>query len=112
MSIDKLSQEYKVKLLEDKINELTLENEKLKEKSSGLISILSIDEELICRGQMSRLKKTSDERELTLEETRKLEIFYKILSSLLNQNKGETNKPEKKVDSAQLLSLVEAINDK
>lgn len=109
--MEKQSNEFKITLLQNKIDELEAENRSLKSNKS-LVDVLSIDSELICRSQINKLRLYSDQRELTLEETRKLEVFHKILTSLLNQNKQESNKPEKKIDSAQLLSLVETINDK
>jgi hypothetical protein len=49
------------------------------------------DEEITCRMQLRMLKELSNERELTLEETKRFEIFTKVLSSIKSK---EDNKPK------------------
>jgi hypothetical protein len=63
-------------------------------------------EEAICALQIKRLEETSLERELTLEETRKLEAFSKILATFRSSTKGNDSKT-KGVSPAELLKLVE-----
>lgn len=45
------------------------------------------DEEAVARQQLFRLKQISQNRELTLEEARRVEIFAKILNTLKSQPK-------------------------
>lgn len=67
---------------------------------------LTTDQEAICRMQLNRLKEVSYERELTLEEAKRVEIFSKIINVL--ENSPKTIKVEtKNVDSKDLMSLIE-----
>ena len=68
---------------------------------------LSTDQEAICRMQLNRLKEVSYERELTLEEAKRVEIFSKIINVL--ENSPKTIKVEtKNLDNKELLSLLES----
>jgi acetolactate synthase small subunit len=51
------------------------------------IDLSSNDEEAIAREQLYLLKKLSSERELTLEETKRYEIFSKMLTTLKDKPK-------------------------
>lgn len=67
---------------------------------------LTSDQEAICRMQLNRLKEVSYERELTLEEAKRVEIFSKIINVL--ENSPKTIKVEtKNLDNKELLSLLE-----
>jgi len=67
---------------------------------------LTTDQEAICRMQLNKLKEVSYERELTLEEAKRVEIFSKILNVL--ENSPKTIKVEtKNLDNKELLSLLE-----
>lgn len=67
---------------------------------------LTSDQEAICRMQLNKLKEVSYERELTLEEAKRVEIFSKILNVL--ENSPKTIKVEtKNLDNKELLSLLE-----
>lgn len=63
-------------------------------------------EEAICVMQIKRLEEISIGRELTLEETRKLEAFSKILSTFRNQKTAPKNRAEE-IKTDDLLKLVE-----
>lgn len=107
----------KIKKLEDENNHL----KKLLETSTPLIdsdkkdliqsqSFLTSDEETICVTQLNKLRDVSFERELTLEESRRVEIFSKILTTLRNSPK--TIKVEsKKYTDAELIALIEKEKD-
>jgi len=77
----------------------------VKEQSEPLTEMfLSSDEESICRMQLQKLRDVSIERELTLEESRKVEIYSKILLQL--QNKPKTIRVEaQKLSDVELLAL-------
>jgi hypothetical protein len=68
-------------------------------------------EQLICEMQIKKLEKVSMERDLTLEETKKLDLLVKNLLLIKEDKKGikeaEFNKVED-ISEAQLLSLVTA----
>ena len=67
---------------------------------------LTSDQEAICRMQLNRLKDVSYERELTLEEAKRVEIFSKIINVL--ENSPKTIKVEtKNLDNKELLSLLD-----
>lgn len=69
--------------------------------------VFSSEEEAICREQLHIFKIVSQERELTLEETKKVEIYSKILMSF----KQEPKKAKSSVDgmsTPELLRLVES----
>lgn len=61
------------------------------------------EEELICRTQINLLRKISDERQLTLEEARKVEIYNKILLQLNAKNEKDIPVTAKEYSEAELL---------
>lgn len=63
------------------------------------------DEEAICRMELKKLKVVSIERELTLEEAKRTEIYTKLLVSLRDKTKEETPS-EKRLDDASLIALL------
>lgn len=63
------------------------------------------DEEVISKIQLARLKEVSMERELTLEEAKRVEIFSKIVSA---KEKNKTfDVSAKRMDSSDLLKMIE-----
>lgn len=64
------------------------------------------DEEIICLTQLSFLKQTSQDRELTLEEAKKVDIYNKILSGLKEKEKQNPGKPFEGASDEELLRLV------
>lgn len=83
-----LSLSRKVKVLEEENVELKDLLEKstplLQEEKQNFIAYqveASSDEEMIAKVQLARMKEISMDRELTLEETKRVEIFTKILLS-------------------------------
>lgn len=76
----------------------------IKEKKDG-INLGSNDQEYICRTEINKLRDISLDRELSLEECKKLDIYSKILKDLSNPTKNvkvETTN----VSTADLLSIV------
>jgi hypothetical protein len=68
---------------------------------------LTSDQESICRMELNKLKQTSFERELTLEEAKRVDIYSKILNVL--ENSPKTIKVETKgIPSQDLMSLVQS----
>lgn len=68
---------------------------------------LTSDQESICRMELNKLKQSSFERELTLEEAKRVDIYSKILNVL--ENSPKTIKVEtKSIPSQDLMSLVQS----
>ena len=63
------------------------------------------DEEKISRQQLYYMKIKSEKEELTLEETKRVEIYTKILAQLKNNNKNNTE-TTKDFKTEDLLALV------
>ena len=94
----------KIQELEKKIKELPSSGESITKIIHTDLNISS--EELICLTQLSLLKESSEGRELTLEEAKKVDIYSKIL----NQIKGNKKEPKdifNNLKDEELLKLVE-----
>lgn len=107
-----LSLSKKVKVLEEQ----NIELKDLLEKSTPLLneekknfSVYNVeassDEEMIAKVQLARIKEISMDRELTLEEAKRVEIFTKILSSKGNNNSSTIQ--IQKMGNDDLLKLLE-----
>lgn len=76
-----------------KIKILQEENEHLKKllKQTNPIIVnldeAGLDEELIARSELRKLRQRSQDQELSMEETKKVEIYSKIMSNLANKPK-------------------------
>lgn len=78
-----------------------------KEGETGVEKFLTSAEESICIMQLEKLRDISTGRELTLEETRRVEIFSKILATFRNMPKTIELK-NKETKTEDLLKLVES----
>jgi len=100
------AQEKTLTELSRRIIQLETENLNLKNLldefniGSGKTDFIVSDEEIICRTQISLLKNTALERQLTLEESRKVEIFTNLLIEI-------NNKPD---NNFKILSLFQVFN--
>lgn len=47
-----------------------------------------VDEELIARSELRKLRQYSQDRELSMEETKKVEIYSKIMANIANKPKA------------------------
>lgn len=115
----------KVKESEEKIAELTkrLKDADKREILSGSTNLstpaivgpgvkLLDDAKTISQVQLKMLKDQSFERELTLDETKRVEIFNKILNTEIPEKKEKPLKADAKVLSGQdLLKLVEGVGE-
>lgn len=107
-----LSLSRKVKVLEEENVELKDLLEKstpvLNEEKKNFVAYqveASSDEEMISKVQLARMKEISMERELTLEEAKRVEIFTKILNT-----KGSSSPitfQTQKMDSEDLLKMLD-----
>lgn len=67
------------------------------------------DSEYICLVEIAKLKSYTRERDLTLEESRRFDTYYKILNNI--NSKPKVEKEVKEESTADLLKLVESKND-
>jgi hypothetical protein len=74
------------------------------------VDFASNDEESIAREQLFRLKQLSNEKELTLEEAKRVEIFSKILTALKGKPK-DINGNSKQLSEKELLAIVGTDDD-
>lgn len=82
----------KIEEMSGQLEQLTIENTKLKALGNGTEIEKGNDAETICLVQLALLNNYSMQRELTLEETKKAEIFTKTLILLRGkQEKQEVN---------------------
>lgn len=102
--------------LNKKINELNAELHTTKSKlvaipsnSSGSIVQTTDDEETIARTQLNLLKNIALSRELTYEETKKVDIYAKLLMALMGKNKPKTIEGQD-TSTEDLLRIVENNN--
>lgn len=107
-----LSLSRKVKVLEEENVELKDLLEKstpvLNEEKKNFVAYqveASSDEEMISKVQLARMKEISMERELTLEEAKRVEIFTKILNT--KGSSSATTFQTQKMDSEDLLKMLD-----
>lgn len=106
--------ETEVSILTTTINELKLENSRLKqiivdnelEEELGEIELKS-DEELICINEISKLKELSDKALFTQEDAKTLDILYKNLRLIRGQSTQKSKSTKKKVSTAELFKIVQ-----
>lgn len=65
------------------------------------------EEELICRQQLSMLRRISDNQQLTLEEARKVEIYTKLLAQLTRSNPQDINTSAKNLTDSELIKKLQ-----
>lgn len=104
------------------INQLTDQIRSLEEKNRQLESMMvktipvlgepqkssydTTEEEFIAREQLKMFALIATEREFTMEEARKIDIYAKLLMAIKQQDKKVAS-PAEKLSPAQLLKLVE-----
>jgi len=88
-------------LLESSVPLIKTEGQQMGEK------FLTSAEEAICVAQLDMLRDISVKREFTLEETRKVEVFSKVLAAVRNAPKTIEIK-NKNMSTEELLALVES----
>lgn len=84
--------------------------EKLLKQSNPIIVSMDeqgIDEELIARSELRKLRQYSQQRELSMEETKKTEIYHKILLALANKPKA-IEVYAKNMDTKELAAALES----
>lgn len=91
------------------------ENESLKKMLEGNVANMNLqvsnlgigvsNEQLICETQIAIFKTRALTQELTMEEARKLEIYYKILAQIKDKNK-DAEDVNASISEADLLKLV------
>lgn len=104
----------KIQALEQERNTLIHESKKIvpiagsnarpEDRQSNLASS---HEEMIAREQIFLLKQVSSQRELTYEETKKLDIYTKILQTVVITNNQKKEKEALQLPDEELLKLAE-----
>ena len=112
------AQQKTIQALTRKLKVLEEENVELKDRLDALPQQQAVskiiqlddltygsDEEVISKIQLARLKESSMERELTLEEAKRVEIFSKIVAA---KEKNKTfDATAKRLDNTDLLKMIE-----
>lgn len=80
------------------------------DKTTHAVSFINEDEENICRMEISKLRDISIQRHLTYEETKKLEIYNKILIQIRSTAKTLVPKT-KEMKGDDLLAIVQSNNE-
>lgn len=108
-----ITQAKKIEKLDEEVARLTvqLEQEKQKSLTSSTLDTKNDnqnDAETICLIQLALLNGKSMLGELTLEETKKVETYSKVLLSLKSKSGEDTKERElvEKIDTSNLLSLL------
>lgn len=110
-----LSLNEKLSIAQKEIEQLKAANTKLSQESVIKSTVPDgsqfkvTDEETACVIQIALLKANALERELTMDETKRLEIFVKTLQII--RNKVETKKPEKDTSKMSTEELMAFMND-
>ena len=95
------------------------ENKHLKKLLEGAVPVINDrptvdfsanDEESIAREQLFLLKQISKDKELSMEEARKVEIYSKILSAPKGKSR-DINANSKQLEAGELLTLLSKTND-
>ena len=87
------------------LKELFAKSTPLLSNDSGILTETT-DEEQICRTQLRRLRDVSMTRELTLEESKKAEIFVKLLKGQIQVKEEKDETAVKNMTQAELIELV------
>lgn len=99
----------KLKLAQDEVSHLKklLEGSVPLIKSEGsIITDKANDQEYICRTEINKLREISRDRELSLEECKKLDIYSKILKDLALTPPKMDQSAAKKASSEELEAIV------
>lgn len=105
--------------LNRKVARLEEENEHLKQLLQQTVPVIApldvTNEQAICELQLERLKRAALDRELTLEETKKMDLLIKNLYLAKGQSTAIINAQYKKVESeisdAQLVDIATTKNE-
>lgn len=80
----------------------------IKSTDHAVTEIFENDAEYICHIEIAKLKEVSKVRELTLEETRKLSEYFKIITQIDFKSDKKTEKQVKNLETQDLLKLIES----
>ena len=107
------SQSKQINKLKNEVEELKklLLNSVPKDPSqvSNLLIVADSDEEFIARVQIAELKRVCSEREFTLDEAKRLDIFVKILIALKGKAEKSESKKEPELTNEQLMEMMKEI---
>lgn len=83
----------------------------IKTSPEGVQSFAEDDSEYICQVEIAKLKQVTQERELTYEECKRLDTYFKIITQINFKNKNKEKEAEK-LPTEDLLKLVESNDDR
>lgn len=78
------------------------------EETKELEKLHGNNTESICHNEIRKLKEVSSVRELTYEEAKRLDIYFKILNQVSNMQKPPLDAKVKDMNDKDLLKLVES----
>lgn len=96
----------KIQKLEDENKQLKSSVPIIKTQVDNIQQFGENDSEYICTLEISKLKNVSLERELTYEEAKRLEIYFRLLNQL-NLTSKKVEKEVKNISTDELLKLVD-----
>lgn len=94
------------------LEKLLSESTPIVKENASEIQLLAegTDQETICRIQLKKLRdKSMNGEELTLEETKRVEIYTKLILSIEANQKKDPEDHSKKLDDGQLLTLIDGL---
>jgi hypothetical protein len=103
-----LQMSKKIQTLEEKLkhSEVILKN--AGPAINSIVQYSKSDSEDICKIEIAKLKSFTIERELTYEEVKKLDIYYKVLNNI--NSKPHPEKEAEQLPTDNLLKIVESEN--
>lgn len=95
--------------LRQEIERYKKENEQLKQKMFSSNPLISLDtkmsdEEYIAINELKKLKYKSETDDLTYEDSKRVELYFKVLNAIRNPKEDKIKEPLKEVSTEELLS--------
>lgn len=82
----------------------------IKTTDQSISEVFKNDSEYICHMEIAKLKDITRARELTLEESRRFDTYFKILSQIEFKSEKKDEKEVEKLETKDLLKLIETDN--
>lgn len=95
--------------LRQEIEKYKKEIEQLKQQRFSSTSLISSDsklsdEEFIALNELKKLKYKSENEDLTYEDSKRVELYFKVLNAIRNPKEEKIKEPLKEVSTEELLS--------
>lgn len=82
----------------------------IKTTDENISKVFENDAEYICHIEIAKLKEVSKVTELTLEQSRRLDTYFKILTQIEFRSEKKEEKEVEKLETPELLKLIENDN--